>query len=121
MTLLKIEIDDAVHKEATALTALPVFHGICGLQSGINPSSNTSMLEDADDKQGDATKRLREQTTADLMLAIQSATLAAPAPAAPQEAEGQKTLREALYADDFRADYRDVTVNRPGFRGGQLV
>jgi len=104
VTLLKIEIDDAVRKEATAL---PVFHGSGGLQSGINPSSNTSMLEAADDQQGDATKRLREQATADLMLAIQSATLAAPAPWPPQEAVRQRTLREDLYSEDVCANDRN--------------
>ena len=100
MTLLKIEIDDAVRKEATAL---PVFHGSSGLQSGINPSSNTSMLEAADDQQGEATKGLREQATADLMLAIESATLATPAPWPAQDGAHRKSLREELYDYDFRA------------------
>ena len=109
MTLLKIEIDDAVSKEATAL---PVFHGSGGLQSGVNPSSNTSMLEAADDQQGEATKRLREQATADLMLAIESATLAAPAHLLSQEATRQLTLREDLYTDDFRAEDRNATSLR---------
>ena len=108
MTLLKIEIDDALRKEATAL---PVFHGSGGLQSGINPSSNTSMLEAADDQQGDATKRLREQATADLMLAIEGATLAAPAPWPAQGDAHRKSLREELYDDYFRADDRDSTAS----------
>ena len=82
MTLLKIEIDDAAHKEATPLTALPVFHGSGGLQSGIDPCSNKSMLAAADDKQGDtdATKRLRDQATADLIYSIDSAMLKIQAP-----------------------------------------
>ena len=52
MTLLVNEIDDAVREEATAI---PVFHGSGGLQSGIDPRSNKSMLDAADDQQGDAT------------------------------------------------------------------
>jgi hypothetical protein len=52
VTLLKIEMDDAALKEATAL---PVFHGSGGSQSGIDPRSNKSMLDAADDQQGDAT------------------------------------------------------------------
>ena len=100
MTLLKIEIDDAVRKEATAL---PVFHGSGGLQSGIDPCSNTSMLEAADDQQGDYTERLREQATADLLLAIEGATLAAPAPRPAQGGVHRKSLREELYDDNFRA------------------
>ena len=107
MTLLKIEIDDAVRKEATAL---PVFHGGSGLQSGIDPCSNKSMLYAADDQELVANQRSHEQATANLMLAIESATLAAPAPRTPQEPVSQRTLREALYGGDFRADERDSTV-----------
>ena len=107
MTLLKIEIDDAVRKEATAL---PVFHGSGGLQSGIDPCSNKSMLAAADDQEVVANQRLREEATANLMHAIHSATRSAPAPRAPKEAVDNRTLREVLYASDFRADDRDGTV-----------
>lgn len=103
VTLLKIEIDDAVRKEAAALPDLPVFRGGGGLRSGIDPCSNKSMLAAADDQQGDATKRLREQATADLMLAIEGATLATPAPWPAQDGAHRKSLREELYDDDFRA------------------
>ena len=106
MTPLKIEIDDAVRKE---VTALPVFNGSGGLQSGINPSSNTSMLEAADDQQGDVTKRLLGEATAELMLAIERATPAAPTPWPSQDGVHRKSLREELYDDDFRADGSNAT------------
>ena len=106
MNLLTIEIDGAVHKNATDL---PVFHGRSGLQPGIDPSSNKSMLEAADEQQIDATKRLLVEATANLMLAIESATLAPQAPLPPNEADPAKTLREELYAEDFRANDRHAT------------
>jgi len=90
VTLLKIEIDDAVRKQATALS---VFHGNGGLQSGINPSSNTSMLEAADDQQGDATNHLRGEATANLIYAIDSAMLKIQAPLHSQEPTSHKNLR----------------------------
>ena len=107
MTLLKIEIDDAVRKEATAL---PVFHGSGGLQSGVNPSSNTSMLEAADDQQGDATNRLREEAAANLNIAIDSATWATRALTPAQETASRKTLREQVYPEDFRSNDRNTTT-----------
>ena len=109
MTPLKIEIDDAVRKE---VTALPVFNGSGGLQSGINPSSNTSMLDAADDQQGDATKRLREQAAANLNLAIDSATRATCALTPAQETVSRKTLREQVYPEDFRSNDRNATTLR---------
>jgi hypothetical protein len=42
------------------------------------------------------------------MLAIESATLATSAPRPSPEAATQKTLREELYADDFRATDRNA-------------
>ena len=105
MTLLKIEIDDAVRKEATAL---PVFHGSGGLQSGIDPRSNKSMLDAADDQELVANQRSHEEATANLMLAIERATLAAQAHLLSQEATRQQTLREDLYTDDFRAGGREA-------------
>ena len=100
MTLLKIEIDDAVRKE---VTALPVFNGSGGLQSGIDPRSNKSMLDAADDQGLVANQRSHEEATANLMLAIESATLAIQAPCSSQEPASQKTLREDLYVEGFRA------------------
>lgn len=107
MTLLKIEIDDAVRKEATAL---PVFHGGGGLQSGIDPCSNKSMLDAADDQQGDATKRLRGEATANLNLAIDSATRATRAVTPAQKTVSRKTLREHVYLEDFRSNERNATT-----------
>ena len=112
MTLLKIEIDDAVRKEAAALPDLPVFYGAGGLRSGIDPCSNKSMLAAADDQQGDATKRLREQATADLNLAIDSATRATRALTPAQETVSRKTLREQVYPEDFRSNDRNATTLR---------
>ena len=104
MTLLKIEIDDAVSKEATAL---PVFHGGSGLRSGIDPRSNKSMLDAADDQELVANQLSHEEATANLMLAIERATLAAQAPWPAQEAVSQRTLREDLYSEDVRANDRN--------------
>jgi hypothetical protein len=42
------------------------------------------------------------------MLAIESATLATPAPLPSPEATAKKTLREELYADGFRANDRSA-------------
>jgi len=109
VTLLKIEIDDAVRKVATAL---PAFHGGGGLQSGIDPCSNKSMLDAADDKELVADQRSHEEATANLMLAIEGATLATPAHLLSQEATRQQTLREDLYTDDFRAEDRNATSLR---------
>jgi len=106
VNLLTIEIDGAVHKNATDL---PVFHERSGLQPGINPTSNKSMLEAADEQQIDAAKYLLVEASANLMLAIESATLAPQAPLPPIEAASPKTLREELYAEDFRANDRHAT------------
>ena len=70
------------------------------------------MLEVADPQQVGASKRLSEDATADLMLATESATLTIQAPLHVQEAASQKTLREELYADDFRAQDPNATSLR---------
>jgi len=72
VNLLTIEIDGAVHKNATDL---PVFHGRSGLQPGINPTSNKSMLEAADEQQIDAAKYLLVEATANLIYASECGTL----------------------------------------------
>jgi len=72
VNLLTIEIDGAVHKNATDL---PVFHGRSGLQPGINPTSNKSMLEAADEQQIDAAKYLRVEADVNPLLAIDRAIL----------------------------------------------
>jgi hypothetical protein len=78
------------------------------LQPGINPTSNKSMLEAADEQQIDAAKYLREDAIANLMRAIDSATLATSEPLLFQEVDTTKTRREELYADDFRVGHRDA-------------
>jgi len=106
VNLLTIEIDSAVHKNAIDL---PVFHGSSGLQPGINPTSNKSMLEAADEQQIDATKRLLVEADVNLIHASEYATLSTHAPLPLQEAADQKTLRQELYAGDFRAKDSNVT------------
>ena len=85
MTPLTIEINDAVHRKAPDL---PVCIGSGGLQPGINPTSNKSMLQAADDQKIDATKHLLVEATANLIHASESATLPSRAPLPSQEAPG---------------------------------
>ena len=87
---------------------LPVFHGGGGLQLGIDPYSNKSMSDAADDQEIVANQRLREESTANLMLAIESATLTIQAPCSSQEPASQKTLREDLYVEGFRAKHPKI-------------
>ena len=47
MNLLTVEIDGAVHQKESAIHDLPVFYGSGGFEPGIDPSSNKSMLEAA--------------------------------------------------------------------------
>ncbi len=104
MNLLTVEIDGAVHKNATDL---PVFHGSGGLKPGINPTSNKSMLQAAGDQQIDATKHLLVEASTNLMLAIENATLAPRVPQPSKVASPDKTLREILYVEGFRAKERN--------------
>lgn len=109
MNLLTVEIDGAVRKKSTVLAELPVFHGIDGLERGIDPSSNKSMLQAADDQQVYAIKYLHMKGSANLIHASESATLSTRALLHSQDAAGQKTLRQKLYAGDFRANDRNAT------------
>ncbi len=109
MNLLTIEIDDAVRQKESASHDLPVFHGSGGLESGIDPSSNKSMLEAADEQQIDAARYLPMEASTNLIHTSESSTLSTRVSRPSQEAAGQKTLRQELYAGDFRANDRNAT------------
>jgi len=97
MSNLTISLDDELIKQARIRVA----------QQGTSLSAKVrELLQQYVNGSDDATRRLREEATANLMLAIESATLATSAPLPSPEAATQKTLREELYADDFRATDR---------------
>lgn len=100
MPNLTISLDDQLIKQARIRVA----------QQGTSLSAKVrELLQQYVNGTDDATKRLREEATANLMLAIESATLATQAPLPPNEAAPAKTLREELYAEDFRANDRHAT------------
>lgn len=99
MSNLTISLDDDLIKQARIRVA----------QQGTSLSAKVrELLQQYVNGTDDATRRLREEATANLMLAIESATLATPAPRPSAKAATQKTLREKLYADDFRATDRNA-------------
>lgn len=101
MSNLTISLDDQLIKQARIRVA----------QQGTSLSAKIrELLQQYVNGTDDATMRLREEATANLMLAIESATLATQAPRPTREAGPQKTLREELYADDFRANNRSGSV-----------
>ncbi len=100
MSNLTISLDDQLIKQARIRVA----------QQGTSLSAKVrELLQQYVNGTDDASKRLREEATANLMLAIESATLATQAPLPDKEATPHKTLRDELYADDFRAKDRRVT------------
>jgi len=100
MPNLTISLDDQLIKQARIRVA----------QQGTSLSAKVrELLQQYVNGTNDATKRLREEATANLMLAMESATLAPQAPLPPIEAASPKTLREELYAEDFRANDRHAT------------
>ncbi len=97
MSNLTVSLDDELIKQARIRVA----------QQGTSLSAKVrELLQQYVNGTDDATKRLREEATAHLMLAIESATLATQTPAPSYNAPGKSTLREELYADDFRAKGR---------------
>jgi plasmid stability protein len=97
MSNLTISLDDELIKQARIRVA----------QQGTSLSAKVrELLQQYVNGTDDATKRLREEATANLMLAIESATRATPAPLPSPKATTRNTLREELYADDFRANDR---------------
>jgi plasmid stability protein len=96
---LTISLDDQLIKQARIRVA----------QQGTSLSAKVrELLQQYVNGTDDATKRLREEATANLMLAIENATLATQATARSQEVAPQKTLREELYAGDFRDNDRNA-------------
>jgi plasmid stability protein len=109
MSNITISLDDQLIKQARIRVA----------QQGTSLSAKVrELLQHYVNGTDDATQRLREEATAHLMLAIESATLATAAPQRAQGAERAKaaqrangpgrkpSLRETLYAGDFRANDR---------------
>ena len=100
MSKLTICLDDQLIKQARIHVA----------QQGTSLSAKVrELLQQYVNGTNDATKRLLVEASANLMLAIESATLATQAPLPPNEAAPPKTLREELYAEDFRANDRRAT------------
>lgn len=100
MSNLTISLDDELIKQARIRVA----------QQGTSLSAKVrELLQHYVNGTDDATKRLREESTAKLMLAIEHATLATQAPPPSSQAIPNATLRETLYADDFRAKDRKIS------------
>jgi plasmid stability protein len=103
MSNLTISLDDELIKQARIRVA----------QQGTSLSAKVrELLQHYVNGTDDATKRLREEATAKLMMAIEHATMATQAPAPSSKPVAKATLREELYADDFRA--KDRIANGPG-------
>jgi len=99
MSNLTISIDDELIKQARIRVA----------QQGTSLSAKVrELLQHYVNGTDDATKRLREESTAKLMLAIETATLATQAPPSATQVSAKATLRDALYTDDFRAKDRNA-------------
>jgi plasmid stability protein len=105
MSNLTISIDDQLIKQARIRVA----------QQGTSLSAKVrELLQQYVNGTDDATKRLREEATTNLMQAIESATLATQAPLSSKGGSSRKTLRDELYEGDFRANDRnasDLTAN----------
>ena len=100
MSNLTISLDDELLKQARIRVA----------QQGTSLSAKVrELLQQYVNGTDDATRRLREEATAKLMLAIESATLATPAPLPSPKAATRNTLREELYDDDFRVNDRNAS------------
>ena len=100
MSNLTISLDDELLKQARIRVA----------QQGTSLSAKVrELLQQYVNGTDDATRRLREEATANLMLAIESATLATPASPPSPKAATRNTLREELYAADFRANDRSTS------------
>ena len=103
MSNLTVSLDDELIKQARIRVA----------QQGISLSAKVrELLQHYVNGTDEATHRLREEATAKLMLAIESATLATHAPPPSAQSMAKATLREQLYAENFRA--KDRTLISPG-------
>ena len=105
MSNLTISIDDALIKQARIRVA----------QQGTSLSAKVrELLQQYVNGTDDASKRLREEATANLMRSIENATLATQAPSPSQLGATRKTLRDELYEGDFRAkDRSGLGLDKP--------
>ena len=105
MSNLTISIDDALIKQARIRVA----------QQGTSLSAKVrELLQQYVNGTDDASKRLREEATANLMRSIENATLATQTPAPSQLGATRKTLRDELYEGDFRAkDRSGLGLDKP--------
>lgn len=103
MSNLTISIDDALIKQARIRVA----------QQGTSLSAKVrELLQQYVNGTDDASKRLREEATANLMRSIENATLATQAPS--PLGDTRKTLRDELYEGDFRAkDRSSLGLDKP--------
>jgi plasmid stability protein len=97
MSNITLSIDDEIIKQAK----------IKAVQDGVSLSAKVrELLQRYVSGSDDASRRQREEATAKLMQTIESATLltqALQASTQPATNVPHKSLREELYADDFRA------------------
>ena len=108
MSNLTISLDDELIKQARIRVA----------QQGTSLSAKVrELLQQYVNGTDDATKRMREESTAKLMLTIETATLAAQARTCDTAIRAKTSLREELYADDFRA--KDRIASSPGTNAPQ--
>lgn len=105
MSNLTISIDDALIKQARIRVA----------QQGTSLSAKVrELLQQYVNGTDDASKRLREEATANLMRSIENATLATQAPSPSPLGDTRKTLRDELYEGDFRAkDRSGLSLDKP--------
>ena len=105
MSNLTISIDDALIKQARIRVA----------QQGTSLSAKVrELLQQYVNGTDDASKRLREEATANLMRSIENATLATQAPPPSPLGDTRKTLRDELYEGDFRAkDRSGLGLDKP--------
>ncbi len=109
MSNLTISIDDALIKQARIRVA----------QQGTSLSAKVrELLQQYVNGTDDASKRLREEATANLMRSIENATLAtqapSPSPSPSPLGDTRKTLRDELYEGDFRAkDRSGLSLDKP--------
>ena len=115
MSNLTISIDDALIKQARIRVA----------QQGTSLSAKVrELLQQYVNGTDDASKRLREEATANLMRSIENATLATQAPSPSPLVGTRKTLRDELYdlrnllaEDESRRHCAPKTSHCQGSRG----
>jgi plasmid stability protein len=106
MSNLTISVDDELIKLAR----------VRAIQQGTSLSAKVrEFLQDYVNESDDALRKQREGATARLLQAIESATTQTDPEAAKHATRKRRTLREELYADDFRKrDRKPATSSRGG-------